>query len=53
MGMRTIYPCGLNKKLGSKFPEHCQLCHPPEEGWRLQLLKCFHYDNQDENIVIG
>ena len=54
--MRTGYPCGLNKGLGSKFHDGSRLRlegsqvqqETPEEGWRAHHPKCSVYNNKDE-----
>ena len=49
-GIRTIYPCGLNKGFSSEFCVDFRLQHKtPEEGWRVHCPKCYQYNNKDED----
>ena len=49
-GIRTIYPCGLNKEFSSKFCRGSQVQHETLEGsQRTHWPKCCEYDNEDED----
>ena len=48
--IRTIYPCRLNKEIGSKFCVSSQVQQEiAEEGWKTNQLKHSKYDNKDDN----
>lgn len=49
-GMKTFHPYGMYKRVSPKLWESCQLWQEtPEDGQKIQWLKCREYDNQDEN----
>lgn len=48
--MKTFHPYGMYKRVSPKLWESCQLRQEtPEDGQKIQWLKCCEYDNQDEN----
>ena len=54
--VRTIHFHGLKKGFSLKFPEIYQLQETPEEGWRVQHLKCCGDNNnhdKDTNMKVG
>ena len=49
-GMNSIYSCGLNKGIGSKFTEYYRLQQKAhEEGLKTQRPKRCEYNDQDED----
>ena len=49
-GIRTLYPCGFNKKFSSKFHVDSQVWQEtPEEGWRAHWPKQCQYNKEDED----
>ena len=48
-GLRTIYPCGLDKGFSLKFCVGSRVQHePPEQGQKAYKPKC-EYNNEDED----
>lgn len=52
--MRITYHWSLNKRFGSKFEGSYQVQRQTlEEGWRVEMSKCYEDNNQDEDADLN